>query len=81
MGRDSRNDFAGRRAVTIRGRNGTDFTKQFPELADPGTGFSRDLSTVRQRDCLPRSDGKPNFRNVIHRMQQKTEGGIERAKA
>src|SRR5436189_1841789 len=25
-------------------------------------------------------DGKPNFRNVIHRMQQKSQGGIERAK-
>ena len=29
--------------------------------------------------CLE-ADGKPNFRDVIHRMQQKTEGGIERAK-
>jgi DNA ligase D-like protein (predicted ligase) len=30
--------------------------------------------------CLE-ADGKPNFRNVIHRMQQKTEAAIERAKA
>ena len=30
--------------------------------------------------CLE-ADGKPDFANVIHRMQQKSEGAVERARA
>jgi bifunctional non-homologous end joining protein LigD len=54
-------------------------TEQFPELLLPEEAF-RATSAVFDGEivCLD-PDGKPNFQNVIHRMQQKTSGGIERA--
>jgi bifunctional non-homologous end joining protein LigD len=67
--------------VTIRGRNGMDMTRQFPELLIPDEAF-RATSALFDAEivCLD-PDGKPNFRDVIHRMQQKPEGGIARARA
>jgi DNA ligase D-like protein (predicted ligase) len=58
-----------------------EFTKQFPELlvaeeAFRATGGLFDGEIV----CLE-ADGRPNFTNVIHRMQQTSESGIERARA
>ncbi len=67
--------------VTIRGRNGMDFTKQFPELLIPDQSFRATSALFDGEIVCLEADGRPNFRNVIHRMQQKTEGGIERAKA
>jgi len=66
--------------IRIRGRNGTDFTKQFPELLIPEQSF-RATSALFDGEivCLD-SNGKPVFKNVIHRMQQKTEAAIERAR-
>ncbi len=66
--------------VTIRGRNQMDMTRQFPELLIPDAAF-RATSALFDGEivCLD-ADGKPNFKHVIHRMQQKTEGGIERAR-
>jgi bifunctional non-homologous end joining protein LigD len=67
--------------VRIHGRNRMDLTKHFPELLIPEQAF-RATSALFDGEivCLD-ADGKPVFQNVIHRMQQKTEGGIERAKA
>src|SRR3989441_1209997 len=67
--------------VRIHGRNGLDITRQFPELLVPEQAF-RATSAVFDGEivCLE-ADGRPDFRNVIHRMQQKTDGGIEQAKA
>jgi bifunctional non-homologous end joining protein LigD len=67
--------------VRIRGRNGLDMTKHFPELLIPERVF-RATSAVFDGEivCLE-ADGRPNFTNVIHRIQQKTEGAIERARA
>src|SRR6266446_6839160 len=67
--------------ITIHGRNGTGITTQFPELLLPEQAF-RATSALFDGEivCLD-PDGKPNFRDVIHRMQQKTEGGIQRARA
>jgi bifunctional non-homologous end joining protein LigD len=67
--------------VTIRGRNGLDITKQFPELLIPEEAF-RATSAVFDGEivCLD-GEGKPIFADVIRRMQQSTEGGITRAKA
>jgi DNA ligase D-like protein (predicted ligase)/DNA ligase D-like protein (predicted 3'-phosphoesterase) len=67
--------------VRIHGRKGTDLTRQFPELLVPDQAF-RATSALWDGEivCLE-ADGKPNFRNVIHRMQQSSEGGIERARA
>ena len=58
-----------------------DITAPFPELLLPEQAF-RATSALFDGEivCLD-PDGKPNFRDVIHRMQQKTEGGIERARA
>jgi bifunctional non-homologous end joining protein LigD len=66
--------------VRIRGRNGLDMTKQFPELLIPEQAF-RATSAVFDGEivCLD-AQGKPSFANVIHRMQQKTEGAIARAR-
>jgi len=68
-------------AIKIHGRNGTDLTMQFPELLLSEQSF-RATSALFDGEivCLD-PDGKPNFRDVIHRMQQKSEGAIGRAKA
>jgi DNA ligase D-like protein (predicted ligase) len=67
--------------LRIRGRNGTDLTQQFPELMIPEQAFRATSALFDGEIVCLEADGKPNFRDVIHRMQQKTEGGIERAKA
>ena len=64
--------------IRIHGRNRMDLTKQFPELRIPAFRATSGLFDG-EIVCLE-ADGKPNFRDVIQRMQQKTEGGIERAK-
>lgn len=67
--------------VTIRTRNKMDITNRFPELLIPEHAF-RATSALFDAEivCLD-SAGKPVFKNVIHRMQQTSEGAIERAKA
>ncbi|HET9803892.1 MAG TPA: non-homologous end-joining DNA ligase [Candidatus Acidoferrum sp.] len=67
--------------IKIRGRNGTDYTKQFPELLIPEEAFRATSALFDGEIVCLEGDGKPNFRNVIHRMQQKADGAIERAKA
>jgi DNA ligase D-like protein (predicted ligase) len=66
--------------VRIHGRNGLDITNQFPELLVPEQAF-RATSALFDGEivCLD-AQGKPEFANVIHRMQQKVETGIERAR-
>jgi DNA ligase D-like protein (predicted ligase)/DNA ligase D-like protein (predicted 3'-phosphoesterase) len=65
--------------VRIHGRNRFDVTKQFPELLVPDKAF-RATSAVFDGEivCLD-AQGKPDFANVIHRMQQRADGAIERA--
>ena len=58
-----------------------DVTEQFPELLIPEQAFRATSALFDGEIVCLEADGKPNFRNVIHRMQQKTEGGIERARA
>jgi bifunctional non-homologous end joining protein LigD len=67
--------------LRIHGRHQMDLTKQFPELLIPEQAFRATSGLFDGEIVCLEADGKPNFRNVIHRMQQKTEGGIERAKA
>ncbi len=66
--------------IRIRGRKGMDFTDKFPELLDVEQSF-RATSAVFDGEivCLE-SDGKPNFGDVITRMQQTSAGSIERLK-
>jgi DNA ligase D-like protein (predicted ligase)/DNA ligase D-like protein (predicted 3'-phosphoesterase) len=67
--------------IRIHGRNRMDFTKQFPELLIPDQAFRATSGLFDGEIVCLEADGRPSFRNVIHRMQQKTEGAIERAKA
>jgi DNA ligase D-like protein (predicted ligase)/DNA ligase D-like protein (predicted polymerase)/DNA ligase D-like protein (predicted 3'-phosphoesterase) len=67
--------------ITIHGRNRMDITKQFPELLNGEQAFRAASALFDGEIVCLEPDGKPSFTNVIHRMQQKTEGAIERARA
>jgi DNA ligase D-like protein (predicted ligase)/DNA ligase D-like protein (predicted polymerase)/DNA ligase D-like protein (predicted 3'-phosphoesterase) len=67
--------------VRIHGRNQTDLTKQFPELLIAENAFRATSALFDGEIVCLEPDGKPNFKNVIHRMQQSAQGGIERAQA
>ena len=67
--------------VRIHGRNGLDFTAQFPELLVPDQSFRATGGLFDGEIVCLEADGKPNFRDVIHRMQQRDEGAISRARA
>lgn len=67
--------------IRIRGRNGIDLTKQFPELLVADQAFRATSGVFDGEIVCLEPDGKPHFKNVIHRMQQRAEGAIERARA
>jgi len=64
--------------ITIWSRNHNDITSKFPELQIPEDAF-RAYSGVFDGEivCLD-PKGKPNFKNVINRLQQTTDGGIKK---
>ncbi|HZJ16255.1 MAG TPA: non-homologous end-joining DNA ligase [Chthoniobacteraceae bacterium] len=68
-------------AIRIHGRNRMDITNQFPELLIPDQAFRATSALFDGEIVCLETDGRPNFRNVIHRMQQKTEGAVARARA
>jgi DNA ligase D-like protein (predicted ligase) len=57
-----------------------DFTKQFPELREAEQSFRATSALFDGEIVCLEADGRPVFRNAIHRMQQKTDTAIERAK-
>jgi DNA ligase D-like protein (predicted ligase)/DNA ligase D-like protein (predicted polymerase)/DNA ligase D-like protein (predicted 3'-phosphoesterase) len=65
--------------IRIHGRNRMNLRKQFPELQTAEQFRATSALFDGEIVCLE-PDGKPNFRNVIHRMHQETEAGIERAR-
>jgi bifunctional non-homologous end joining protein LigD len=67
--------------IRIHGRKGLDLTKQFPELLIPDQGFRATSGLFDGEIVCLDAEGKPDFAKVIHRMQQTTEGGIERARS
>ena len=67
--------------IRIHGRNRMDLTRQFPELLIPERAFRATSGLFDGEIVCLDAEGKPDFRNVIQRMQQKTEAGVERAKA
>ncbi|MEW6304821.1 MAG: non-homologous end-joining DNA ligase, partial [Verrucomicrobiota bacterium] len=67
--------------IRIHGRKGLDLTKQFPELLIPEQAFRATSGLFDGEIVCLEADGRPNFATVIHRMQQRSEGAIERAKA
>jgi DNA ligase D-like protein (predicted ligase)/DNA ligase D-like protein (predicted polymerase)/DNA ligase D-like protein (predicted 3'-phosphoesterase) len=67
--------------IRIHGRNRMEFTKQFPELIIPEQAFRAASGLFDGEIVCLEADGRPHFKNVIHRMQQTTDGGIARARA
>jgi bifunctional non-homologous end joining protein LigD len=67
--------------VRIRGRNGMDLTQQFPELTNAEMALRVSSAVLDGEIVCLEADGKPNFRNVISRMQQTTAGQVDRARA
>jgi DNA ligase D-like protein (predicted ligase)/DNA ligase D-like protein (predicted polymerase)/DNA ligase D-like protein (predicted 3'-phosphoesterase) len=67
--------------IKIHGRNGLDLTAQFPELVNAENGFRAASGLFDGEIVCLEADGKPNFRNVIGRMQQTGQAAIERAQA
>ncbi|MCU0579222.1 MAG: non-homologous end-joining DNA ligase, partial [Desulfobacterota bacterium] len=66
--------------VRIHSRKQIDLSAWFPELLDAEQSF-RTQSALFDAEIVCLDDaGKPVFKNVIHRMQQKTSGAIERAR-
>lgn len=67
--------------LRIRSRNQHDITAKFPELMIPEEAF-RASSALFDAEIVCLDDGgKPVFKHVIHRLQQTTDGSIERARA
>ena len=65
--------------IKIAGRNGIDLTAQFPELCAPDQCFRASNGVFDGEIVCLEADGKPNFGNVIRRMQQKSESAIAQA--
>jgi DNA ligase D-like protein (predicted ligase)/DNA ligase D-like protein (predicted polymerase)/DNA ligase D-like protein (predicted 3'-phosphoesterase) len=66
--------------VRIRSRNQLDITRKFPELLIPEKAF-RATSALFDAEIVCLDDaGKPMFKHAIHRIQQTTEGAVERAR-
>jgi DNA ligase D-like protein (predicted ligase)/DNA ligase D-like protein (predicted polymerase)/DNA ligase D-like protein (predicted 3'-phosphoesterase) len=66
--------------IRIHGRNRLDITKQFPELLIPEQAFRATSALFDGEIVCLEADGKPSFRDVILRMQQRSEGAIGRAR-
>jgi len=67
--------------LRIHSRNQQDITGKFPELLIPDQAF-RATSALFDTEIVCLDDaGKPVFQSVIHRLQQKDKGAIERARA
>jgi DNA ligase D-like protein (predicted ligase)/DNA ligase D-like protein (predicted polymerase)/DNA ligase D-like protein (predicted 3'-phosphoesterase) len=66
--------------VRIHGRNGLDITNQFPELLVPEQAFRATSGLFDGEIVCLDENGKPVFADVIDRMRQKSETGIERAR-
>lgn len=67
--------------LRIRSRNQRDITRQFPELLTPGESFRATSALLDAEIVCLDEKGIPVFEDVLHRLQQSTEGGIERARA
>jgi DNA ligase D-like protein (predicted ligase)/DNA ligase D-like protein (predicted polymerase)/DNA ligase D-like protein (predicted 3'-phosphoesterase) len=67
--------------LTIRSRNQRDITKWFPELNIPEQAFRATTALFDAEIVCLEGEGLPNFRKVINRIQQSSQGGIERARA
>lgn len=65
--------------MTIRSRNQRDISRQFPELLIPEQAFRASSALFDAEIVCLEEGGKPNFKHVINRLQQRADTGIERA--
>ncbi len=64
--------------VTLRSRNNIDLTAKFPELTNPEKSFRASCGVFDGEIVCLNEHGKPQFKDVIHRMQRSAPGDIER---
>jgi DNA ligase D-like protein (predicted ligase)/DNA ligase D-like protein (predicted 3'-phosphoesterase) len=67
--------------IRIRSRNQHDITSRFPELLIPEEAFRATSALFDAEIVSLDADGKPVFKHVIHRLQQTSDGAVQRAKA
>ena len=67
--------------VRLRTRNQHDITAKFPELRIPEQAFRATSALFDAEIVCLSEEGKPVFKNAIHRIQQTTEGAVERARS
>jgi len=64
--------------ITLRSRNNIDLTKKFPELLNAEKSFRGTCGLFDGEIVCLDEKGRPDFKEVIHRMQRSAEGDIER---
>lgn len=65
--------------ITLRSRNNLDLTAKFPELLNAEKSFRGSCGVFDGEIVCLDKDGKPDFKEVIHRMKRSTENDIQRA--
>jgi DNA ligase D-like protein (predicted ligase)/DNA ligase D-like protein (predicted polymerase)/DNA ligase D-like protein (predicted 3'-phosphoesterase) len=65
--------------IRIMSRNQNDITDKFPELQIPEEAFRASCAIFDGEIVCLDDKGRPQFKKVINRIQQSTEGGIRRA--
>ena len=65
--------------ITLRSRNNLDLTAKFPELLNAEKSFRATCGLFDGEIVCLDEKGKPDFKDVIHRMQRSHEGDIQRA--
>ena len=67
--------------LRIMSRNQNDITDKFPELQIPEEAFRASCAVFDGEIVCLDEAGRPQFKKVINRIQQSSEGGIKRASA
>jgi bifunctional non-homologous end joining protein LigD len=65
--------------ITLRSRNNIDLTEKFPELLNAEKSFRGTCGVFDGEIVCLDKNGKPDFREVIHRMKRSSENDIQRA--
>jgi DNA ligase D-like protein (predicted ligase) len=65
--------------ITLRSRNNLDVTRKFPELLNAEKSFRGTCGLFDGEIVVLDEKGRPDFKEVIYRMQRSAEGDIQRA--
>ncbi|MEO6694450.1 MAG: non-homologous end-joining DNA ligase [Ignavibacteria bacterium] len=65
--------------ITLRSRNNLDLTAQFPELLNAEKSLRGTCGVFDGEIVCLDEKGRPDFKEVIHRMKRSAEGDIQRA--